>query len=151
MIYDIPDIPTVLAIIGGISGIAVGIAQAIKMIKDARNEDKRLPIQNKLDESEYARNATETANLATKARLELEEHTNVLNKRIDKLAEGINVCKASIIRLNKKNQQYAELIKELLAGIRILISQLEVNDIKPTWIPNKKIEVLVDSIPDEED
>lgn len=148
---DIPDLPTLLAIIGGISGIAVGIGQLIKMFKDAQNADKRLPSQTKLDESEYARNATETANLATKARLELEEHTRVLEQKIDKLADGIAMCKASIGKLNKKNKQYVRIIRELLIGIKILVGQLEDQQIKPAWVPNKSVEILVESIPEDDE
>lgn len=142
---DIPDTPTLIAIGAFLVAAAGGIAQIAQIIHNAKTDERKLPAENKLNESEYARNATETANLATEARLKLEEHTRVLEKRIDDLAERVNLCKVSIENLGRKNRKYLAIIKELLRGIKILIAQVEEANLKPDWVPSKSVEITIES------
>lgn len=138
------DTTTLIAIGGFILGLASGIAQLIKIIKDARNADSRLPIQNKLDESQFAKNSLETANLATEARLKLEEHTLMLDKRIEELEKAIDNLEKELRELDRKNSLLLKTIGEFLYGIKILISQLKELEITPGWNPKITLKDVIE-------
>jgi hypothetical protein len=150
---DTSQITIVVAVISGLSGFGMGLVTLILGLKKQNSEDKKLKLEEQATTSQVANQVASSlitsADTVTKlqekmyekflaeGKAEIEELRMSTNQKISELVVKINEQQTTIDELKTKDENNRILVSKLIKGIRILIKQLEEQNVVPIWMPSE--------------